>query len=163
MIGRVALILICIFGKSVCAQVRLENNQYAGTIRVNDNDSPISYFVQSLENVARLERWMHSPSKNEKIATSSVIYDNFIVIEHPEGIVGGEINPKYSTFAENRVISELSKFISESLKFSASCVVVPAIVAKDGIKKTILLIYVLSPTEMEKCLDSGFSIVTSKG
>ena len=163
MIGRVALILICIFGKSACAQVHLDNSQYAGTILGNDKDSPISYFVQSLENVARLERWTRLPLRNEKIATSSEIYDNFIVIEHPEGIVGGEINPRYSTFADNRAISELSKFMSASFKFSSSCVAIPAIVAKDGIKKTILLIYVLSPNEMEKCLESGFSIVTPKG
>ena len=163
MIGRVAFTLMCIFGNSGCAQVRLENSQYAGTIWANDKDSPISYFVQSLENVARLEHWIRSPSNREKIAASSEIYDNFIVIEHPEGIVDGELNPKYSTFAEDRVISGLSKYISESFMFSSNCVAIPAIVAKDGIKKTILLIYVLTPNETEQCLTSSFSIVKSEG
>jgi hypothetical protein len=75
-------------------------------------------------------------------------------------VVDGKINPKVSTFADEEVIAELSKFLSGAFWFSSACVVLPSIAAKDGIKKTVLIIYVMETGEQGKCLNSAFSLVS---
>ena len=161
--GRLAVIVIWMIAAPALSQVRLQNGQFAGTLPGSDGINPISYFFEDAEDVASLQSWANLQLSRNRITSSSEIYDNFIIIGNPEAIVDGKINPRYSTFAEEEVIFELNRFMDGAIVLSSECVALPTIVAKDGIKKTILLIYVLSSSVQEQCLGAAFSIVSQKG
>lgn len=151
------------------AEVLLPNGLFAGTLKDNDSIigvSPIHYFVQSPAQVAEIIKSIHSPSVESDALETSRAYDHLIVVIHPSSVVGGRINPVFSSFLDNQQLEIANGILNTTQVAMRGCAVISLVFLGEVARENLRIAYVYSDNvkanilsdDLNLCLEHFFKL-----
>lgn len=157
----ILLIFLFVFGSTykVSAQALQENGLYAGTFWVDEGRFPISFFMESLQQVEALQNLTKDSAFIDSYSKAFSAYDAIVITSHPDSISDRKINFRYATFAPHAFIEKLSIGISKSPEIEKGCLALPcfAVSAEGNFVAYAIFVYAddggsISSSRFEKCL-----------
>ena len=167
MIITLVVALTCGLSNAANAQKLLENGLYAGAFWVGEDDFPVSYFLETDQQIAFLNGVIENTELLENLKIAFSFYDGIVITAHPESVIDSRINSNIVKFASPKFLDGISELIDESEMLEAGCISLPFGAVGNGGRGLIYSIFVfaedsskITENDFESCITSTFKTLS---